>query len=607
MNERITEGLVRDIFKKNRQLKNGQQVVIYEQSTDIPKIQKLLKNASKGGNGAGFPEFIVTFPSPHSDFLIVVECKADSNKHESKGRDQFQHFAVDGVLLYSSFLSKEFDVLSIAVSGQSMMNLKVSHFLQLRGDPIAKELGVKEILSFDDYLELYLYDEDKEKQSFNELLAYSRELNEYLRDIDLAESHRPLLVSGILIALEDPAFSNSYSAELRPSDLASSLVNTIIKVLDRHNIQGNKKANLIQSYGFIKTHSTLADDTLKGGRYNTTLRDLITDIKNKVKGFTKTYQYYDVLGKFYAEFLRYANGDKSLGIVLTPQHITELFVEIANVSETSVVLDNCCGTGGFLISAMKKMIRMCNGNKEKEKRVYEHGLIGIESNSNMFSLACSNMMIRGDGKSNIYYGSCFDKIDEIKNQKPTVGLLNPPYAKKKEDERELNFVLNNLECLEPGSTCVAIVPISCAIDDPLKEKLMEKHTLEAVMSMPEDLFHDSDVQTVTCIMVFTAHVPHKQSNKKTWFAYWRDDGFIKTKKQGRIDLNGTWKETMEKWIDTFRNREVIDGYSIMRKVDAQDEWCVEAYLEADYSSITEDDFKKSVLNYLLFSLKENYR
>ena len=76
---------------------------------------------------------------------------------------------------------------------------------------------------------------------------------------------------------------------------------------------------------------------------------LIDGVDGNIRKFRKTYKYYDVFGEFYIEFLRYAYNDKKLGIVLTPKHITELFCDIAGVSKESVVFDNCCGTGGFLI------------------------------------------------------------------------------------------------------------------------------------------------------------------------------------------------------------------------------------------------------------------
>ena len=117
-NERKTENIVRKHFTHFEN-----ECLIEEQKSENPKIDKLLKNASKKGEGAGYPEFIISF-SNYPDFLIVIECKADPSKHESKTRDKYAEYAVDGVLLYSSFLSKEFDVLSIAVSGENKREIK---------------------------------------------------------------------------------------------------------------------------------------------------------------------------------------------------------------------------------------------------------------------------------------------------------------------------------------------------------------------------------------------------------------------------------------------------------------------------------------------------
>lgn len=607
MNERITENIVRKHFAKHIKFDKNKQINIEEQNSSIPKISKLLRTASKSGPGAGFPEFIISFPPPYSDLVIVVECKADIKKHESKKRDIYKDYSVDGALLYSSYLSRNLDVISIAVSGIGESNLKISNFLQLKGESQANELSSKDLLSVDDYLKLYLFDPKKEKQNYNTILKFASELNEKLRTIDLSESHRPLLVSGILIALEDGVFINSYTKEERPSDLAKLLINSIEKVLDKQNIQGFKKDNMRQSYGFIGTHSRLANPVKeKDGKFNDILSGLIHDIEEKVFSFTKTYKYYDILGKFYSEFLRYANGDKGLGIVLTPQHITELFVDMADINENSVILDNCAGTAGFLISAMKKMISLCNGDTNKEKKIYNKQLIGVESQSNMFSLACSNMMIRGDGKSNIYYGSCFDLVEDVKKHKPNVGLLNPPYSKKGDNVSEWDYILNNLSCLEQNSLCLAIIPISCVIDDPMKEDVINNHTLEAVLSMPEDLFHDSDAGTVTCIVVIKAHVKHPK-NKKTWFGYCRDDGFFKVKNKGRIDINESWNEIKNVWLSSYKNREPVKNISLMQCVSVHDEWCAEAYMKTDYSNISEEEFTNTVKKYLGFKISGGIR
>ena len=118
------------------------------------------------------------------------------------------------------------------------------------------------------------------------------------------------------------------------------------------------------------------------------------------------------------------------------------------------------------------------------------------------------------------------------------------------------------------------------------------------MSMPVELFHNSKTTVVTCIMVFTAQRPHPQG-KKTWFGYWRDDGFIKTKHRGRIDGRGAWPGIKAKWLAGYRNREVADGFSVLREVGPQDEWCAEAYLATDYSAVTEERLVECAKKHLL--------
>jgi type I restriction enzyme M protein len=120
------------------------------------------------------------------------------------------------------------------------------------------------------------------------------------------------------------------------------------------------------------------------------------------------------------------------------------------------------------------------------------------------------------------------------------------------------------------------------------------------MSMPPELF--SPVGVVTCILVFTAGVPHATSNKKTWFGYWRDDGFVKIKNRGRVDRDGAWPSIRDRWVSSFRNREIHPGESVAASVGAGDEWVAEAYMETDYSTLTKDDFEKVLLDYALFTL-----
>ncbi len=190
--------------------------------------------------------------------------------------------------------------------------------------------------------------------------------------------------------------------------------------------------------------------------------------------------------------------------------------------------------------------------------------------------------------------------------RPNIGLLNPPYKTKRSDIEELEFVLNNLQVLQPGGVCVSIVPMSCILADSgvgfrLKQELLSAHTLEGVLSMPPELFHNSRVGVITAALVVTAHIPHPPE-KKTWFGYCRDDGFVKVKNRGRVDLNSRWADVRDRWVTAFLNREVIPGLSVMHAVGAEDEWCAEAYMETDYSTLTQSDFERSVRDYAIYKL-----
>jgi len=596
-NEKKTENIVRSHFEQFKEF-----ICIEEQASDNLKIAKLLKTASKKGCGHGRPEFLITYKT-NPDLLIVIECKADVSKHESSNKDKFADYAVDGVLLYASYLSKEFDVLAIAVSGETTQSLKISHFLHLKNERKATPIFSDQFLTIQNYLDGYLKSPERIRQDYDALLSFTKTLNERLHTYKILESQRSLLISCILIALENPAFKASYSAHRTPQNLAKNLVDTVANELDSANIGDAKLSNLKNQFSFIQTDISLS--TKEG-----LLKELVDDIDSNINVFIKNHQYFDVLGQLYIEFLRYANSDKGLGIVLTPPHITEFFAEVAQVNKNSIVYDNCTGTGGFLISAMKEMISDAKGNDEIIKNIKAHQLIGVEYQAHIFALAVSNMYIHQDGKTNIINGSCFDSeiMDVVKLKRPTVGFLNPPYkSNKKTDTDELEFILNNLECLVDGGTCVAIVPMQSGLAQSgkvldFKKQLLAKHTLEAVFSMSSELFINSKVSVVSCIMIFTAHKAHP-TTKKTFFGYFKDDGFVKRKNLGRIDVFNAWSDIKKKWISAYINRETIAGLSINKIITAEDEWCAEAYMETDYSTLTIDDFIETIKDFIAYKVK----
>ena len=608
-NERNTEEIVRDWFKNDTLHKD---IKIEEQRSRNEDIKELLKEASKKGTGKpGYPEFIITFPSLMNT-VIIVECKADLKNHNRKTgeKENPEKYAVDGVLHYAKFLKHRYNVIAIAVSGERSDNVKINQYLLFKNRGI-EELKHKNLLTVYDYLQIFKEDKLADNLKDINLIRYASTLNKKLYGYSVPENERATIVSGVLIALQDKSFSKIYPDDKTPKRLVEDLLTAIKRVLDDNNLE-EKTPILMGEYSKIQQSNKLAiSDFIRDNKSgkdikNTLLRDLIGDIHIKVFPFTK-YEHigFDILGQFYSEFISYVYGDKKLGLVLTPKHITELFVDIASVDENSIVYDNCCGTAGFLIAAMQKMID-CAGKKNKKiKKIKGEQLYGIESRSDMFTYACSNMMMRGDGKSHIYIGDSLSSsnIEKISKIKPDVGLLNPPYSTA---VSELEFIYRNLECLRKNGTCVAIIPMSCVLaqngsDYKWKIKLLEKHTLKAVFSMPDELFNPA-ASTVTAIVVFEAKNKH-QKDYETYFGYWKDDGFEKRKNIGRVDAKKKWEDIKKLWLYNYKNKKEIKEHSVMKCVSSEDEWCAEAYLETDYSKITKEDYEKVLKEYVIYKLR----
>ncbi len=445
-NERATEDIVREHLKKHGV--SGQ--VVSEQTSSDAQVKRALAAASKGGSGAGKPEFIVRLPG-HPKLVIVVECKPDVSRHESATRDRPVEFAVDGAVHYSRHLSKVFDVISIAVSGTDPAALKISTFRQLKSqaepEPLPGDYGpVTQLLPVADYPRLLTLDPAVRARSHSDLLAFSRILHNYMRDYaKLSEQEKPFVVSGILLALKDDVFKTSWES-YKPRDLARELYRAIQREAEVAEFSNKKISVMLQPYSFIVTHPEL--NKLTPESVDTPLRTLVANIDQHLRPFLDNYHDIDVIGQFYGEFLRYTGGDQQgLGIVLTPRHLTELFTRIANVSPRDTVLDTCCGTGGFLIAAMAEMDSKVGNDEEARRRIRERQLIGVEQQPHMFALAVSNMILRGDGKANIYQGSCFqpDITNNLqqgvvdRHGRPTVGLINPPFSQRGEGLHELEL------------------------------------------------------------------------------------------------------------------------------------------------------------------------
>jgi len=198
---------------------------------------------------------------------------------------------------------------------------------------------------------------------------------------------------------------------------------------------------------------------------------------------------------------------------------------------------------------------------------------------------------------------CFNEaiIKELKLRHINKGLINPPYSQN--DYSELEFVENMLDILVPDGTGVVVVPMSCAIGTKFKEvreRLLKRHTLKAVFSMPDDIFYPTG--TNVCVMVFKAHCQHN-SNESTFFGYYKDDGYVKRKKLGRIDDYNKWEAIKKEWIELYRNQKEKEGLTVKQCVTYKDEWLCEAYMKTDYSNLSQNDFQKTINDYLAYLIR----
>lgn len=157
-----------------------------------------------------------------------------------------------------------------------------------------------------------------------------------------------------------------------------------------------------------------------------------------------------------------------------------------------------------------------------------------------------------------------------------------------------------------------LLPMAAAIGNSvlmkeMKSSILKNNTLDGVFSLPDDIFYPG-ASVNACCMVFDIGIPHKTTNRETYFAYCKDDGFKKRKNLGRVEQidesgNGLWGIIEEKWLENYKNREVIAGFSARKMVTGEDEWLCEAYMETDYSTLTEADFQQTVNDYLAYLVK----
>lgn len=509
-----------------------------------------------------------------------------------------------------------------------------------------------------DAMEHYVKLFDTSRQNDKErVMKNTYDLNELLHKKDIDEKLRSQFVGTTLLYIKDMVKKTGATRiddalkdklddvwkMMSAEEIRAGIKNTLDNLLDNSENK-TKKIELLQK-------NVLNDQKVKKLKIKDWIEILDTilmDIYRYIDADSSEGQ--DILNLFFIAFNKYT-GKADKNQAFTPDHITEFMCRITDVDRTKVVLDGTCGSGSFLVQAMVKEIADCRRDKtEKEaeeliRQVKEKHIFGIEVEEKAYGLSTTNMLIHGDGNSNIKFGSIFDSKKFIMEADPNIILMNPPYNAKpigipaaykttwtakakdgKEDPTKgfvfVHFIsdvikeLNDLKEKAGKPTkqvkLAVLLPVAAAIgtsDIIEKEKIamLENNTLEAVFTLPNEIFYPG-ASACACCMLFTLGKPHSEE-KETFFGYCKDDGFKKKKNLGRVeqfnvDNESLWKKIEKEWLYLFRNHKAEPGKSATVVVNGESEWLCEAYMKTDYNTLKEEDFQRTLNDYLAYLVKE---
>ncbi len=543
---------------------------------------------------SGHYKLDIRFYDKESKTAVLIE-----TKQRFKEEDKAQLFAYVA-------LEREYNIADNIVAILANTSNDKIQVWQIAKDKAAELLSDKKLKTIAEYAEYFKPQNVNDKSA---VLENTAELNRKLHDNGIKEKIRSQFVGTCLLALKNGLTykGNSTGSIIGgikeilgkmikddSSDKATKIAILQTKVLEDHDVENLNPDNFVQLLDYIQ-------------------EKIIPYIN------AATSEGHDILSYFFTTFNKYvAREDKNQAF--TPNHIAHFMSKVARVCKTSHILDPTCGSGTFLVQAMTMALNQCETDKERTE-IKKHQIYGIEKDPDVFGLSTTNMLIHGDGNSNIRCASCFEVKKWIEDAKADVVLMNPPYNASKSQVPEsfakkygnattdpskgLYFVKYIADTVGKGRL-VTLLPMSCAITTngiiaDIKEQLLDKHTLDAVFSFPAEMFYPG-ASAVACCMVFDLGRPHSD-DKETFFGYFKDDGFEKRKGVGRVDIKNKWDEIEKEWLSLYDHRETKIGKSITQRVSADDEWCAEAYMETDYSNLCEGNFINTLRDYAAFLIQ----
>jgi len=535
------------VVKNPNRVPNGQ-VYTQTECLDHPEIKRFL--------GQDRPENVVKISE--TDFY-VIEAK--------RNKEQINQALKEARADYAEKINKSKAVrvrIISGVAGNSTDGFVVkSHYLK-DGHFHPITINGKEITGFvSPQIASLLFDNDSpeiedlpvDEKTF---LRAAEEINKILHIGAINKNQRARVMAALLLSLADDTRPNVNAApRILINEINSRAENLLIR---------NKKQEFLDCIKIALPPSE--DNHIK---FKTALVQTIQELENlNIRSAMNSGT--DVLGKFYEVFLKYGNGAKEIGIVLTPRHITRLAAEILDVTTKDIAYDPTAGTGGFLVAAYDRARR--NAGENDIEYFKNNGLYGIEQEPEVAALAIVNMIFRGDGKNNIIEGNCFSKalcaktrnakltaffsntsdLPKVRTPAATKVLMNPPFALKRNDEKEYKFVQHALDQMQDGGLLFSVLPVSTMIEGGSERQwrinsLLKENTLFAVISFPADVFYPIGVYSLG--IVVKKGTPHPKDQNVLWLRLIRD-GFIKKKgKRIRADSEPDYFKDYQETIKQF--------------------------------------------------------
>lgn len=633
-NEKATDQFVRDLLRDIR-IKRP-----WEQDGGPKWKRDALAGGSKSklGKGEGKPEFVFVV----DDFIVIVEDKKQTrwtrfleNGQVNTAFPYRQDYALNGAVHYASVMLRNSlpfskGIFAVGIGGNEHHHEIAVAYVGPGHIKLLDDLDNLDVFgagAIEEYHSVaVLGNKSQAEVRLDTVKAAASKLHEGMRNYGSVENDRKApLVSAILLALEKPDFNiddlkGSYNQKLPDDWDGAKIYNAAHAYMVSKGFGPHQKiGTLLDQFTFIKSapalnrvHAELGMTPLKWFA-----KILKSDVQNVVTD--PSMSSFDVLGNFYHEFISFGGGDgNTLGIVLTPEHITSLMADLIDIGSDDWVLDPAAGTASFLIAAMHRMFKDAGDNEAMKEEIRKNRLHGIELQDKLFAIGTTNMILRGDGKANFRRDSVFEApLHEMRGDRPlkndkwkpghgfTKVLLNPPFSQAKDKTTrhlsELAFIEKALEFLNPGGRLAAIVPQSAMVgkttdDKDRKVSLLKKHTLDAVITMNGATFADSGVGVHPVIVLFTAGRPHP-TDAKVKFIDFQHDGYKVQMHRGLTD-DGTAASRRKHLLEVLRGAADDSTRFIVRsEVTADDEW-QHAYFYFNDQPPTIDDFMATVADYL---------